>query len=159
MESEFRFEKERTEATVTLSDGRATRGYFFVARSSATHEGPERIKDVLNAEAGFFPFEVDEPGGSRTVLFNRSHVVMIALADEDEPRHDPGYDVATRRVVAMRLSTGVSVEGAVRVYRPQGRDRLSDYARGSEAFRYVEAPGRTLIVNVAHVLSLTERIE
>jgi hypothetical protein len=45
----------------------------------------------------------------------------------------------------------------VRVYRPEGRDRLSDWARQPEHFRYVETPDdTTLIINVAHIIEVSE---
>lgn len=157
--SEFRVEKARAEAVITLSDGTTARGCFFVAGSSATHEGPERVKDVLTGETGFFPFEVGDADGQRTALYNRMHVVMVKLTGDEEPRSDPGYEVATRRTVSVLLSNGERVSGAVRVYRPQGRDRLSDFARSPETFRYVEVPGGTVIVNVAHIIELIETIE
>jgi hypothetical protein len=44
----------------------------------------------------------------------------------------------------------------VSVYRPAGRDRLSDYARSDEIFRYVESGDCTVIVNSAHLVELGE---
>jgi hypothetical protein len=113
------------------------------------------VGDLLNSESGFFPFETDEAGGIRTVLCNRSQVLMVALADNEATR-DPGYEVATRRTVSMLLSNGQRVAGAVRVYRPVGRDRLSDWARQPETFRYVETDEATLLVNAAHIIDVSE---
>ena len=154
--SEFRVEKARRPAVVALANGSTIAGFFFVSGSSATHLGPERVADVLNAEDGFFPFEVEESGGARTVLLNRAQVRTVALEGHDEARRDPGYEVATERTVSMLLSDGRRVEGRVRVYRPQGRDRLSDWARAPEAFRYLETADATLIVNVAHIIEVFE---
>src|SRR5262249_694535 len=67
--SQFRVEKHRAEAELTLSSGESRRGCFFLALSSASHAGPERVKDVLNFEPGFLPFETAEP--VETVLVNR----------------------------------------------------------------------------------------
>ncbi|MFI5179098.1 MAG: hypothetical protein ACHQO8_11065 [Vicinamibacterales bacterium] len=156
--SEFRVEKTRSLAVLTLSNGETVRGCFFVAGASARSAGPERVCDVLNAEPGFFPFEVRDDAGTRTVLYNRGQIVVVEVEDR-EARRDPGYDVATRRVVSVRLSTGLRVVGAVRVYRPEGRDRLSDWARQADQFRYVETDDTTLIVNVAHVIEVSEATE
>ena len=155
--SEFRIEKARNDGTLLLSSGAAVHGSFFVAGSSATHAGPERIKDVLNAEPGFFPFEVLSPDGAKqTSLFNRDHVVYVELQGNPEATLDPGYDVATRRTVSMLFSNSTRLHGVVSVYRPQGRDRLSDFARSSEQFRYLEAPNVTYLVNVRHLIELVE---
>ncbi len=154
-QSEYRVEKQRAPAILTLSSGQTRHGCFFVAGGSARHAGPERVGELLNADDGFFPFEVDEPGGPRAVLFQRDHVVMAVLS-ENEASREPGYSVATRRVVSLLLSNGRRVVGAVRVYRPEGRDRLSDWAHYGERFRYVETAGETIVVNVDHVVEAQE---
>lgn len=152
--SEFRFEKQRVSATLTLAPGTSVNGSFFVATRTSNHEGAERIGDLLNAQTGFFPFELRD---GTTVLFNRAHLVAVALdAGISEAEREPGYDVATHRNVGMLLSTGMRIRGRVAVYAPQGRDRLSDYARSSEAFRYVVTQKNTLIINAAHIVELTE---
>ena len=46
--------------------------------------------------------------------------------------------------------------GVVRVYRPEGRDRLSDWARNADIFRYIETGETTLLVNIAHVIEVSE---
>jgi hypothetical protein len=56
----------------------------------------------------------------------------------------------------MALSNGTTLAGCVRVYRPQGRDRLSDYTRTPEVFRYLEAADGIYIVNLRHVVQLLE---
>lgn len=156
--SEFRVEKTRIDALVTLSNGETTPGQFFVAQASARYPGTERVGELLNAETGFFPFETRGPRGPRTVLYNRGNVVMVALADNEASR-DPGYDVATKRFVSVLLSNGRRVTGSVRVYRPEGRDRLSDWARHADTFRYVETAEMTLLVNIAHVIEVSEASE
>ena len=158
--SEFRIEKRRAEAALTLTTGATVRGCFFLSGSSASHAGPERVGDLLNAETGFFPFELTAAGHAYTVLYNRSQIVQVALLEETiEAQLDPGYSVATERAVRIVLSNGSPVEGRVRVYCPSGRDRLSDYARAPEVFRYVETPGGTVIVNAHHIVELRETTE
>jgi hypothetical protein len=154
--SQFRVEKRRAGAEITLATGAIVHGTFFLCGSSATHAGPERVADLLNAEAGFFPFET-AGGDADTILINRAHVIAVRLLERaNEPELDPGYIVATERHVAMLLSNGATLTGSVRVYRPQGRDRLSDYARSSDAFRYLENAEGTFVVNSAHIVNLSE---
>ena len=155
--SEYRVEKHRAEAELTLSSGGLLQGWFFLAGSSATHAGPERVADVLNAESGFFPFEVPAGATPDTVLINRPQLISVRLLDETtEAQRDPGYEVATVRHVEMLLSNGEMLSGTVRVYRPQGRDRLSDYARSADRFRYLENADGTFVVNSAHIVQLRE---
>jgi hypothetical protein len=153
--SEFRFEKRRTEAVVTLVSGETARGWFFTAAGTSRHEGPERIGDLLNQEAGFFPFEIQAGESKRTVLYNRAHLITVHVFDEEASR-EPGYGVATRRTVSILLTNGKRVNGSVRVYRPEGRDRLSDWTRQPETFRYIETDSATFIVNAAHIVAVTE---
>ena len=151
--SEFWVEKRREAADVTLVTGATLAGVFFLAGSSQLHAGPERVGDVLNFEPGFFPFECN----GETSLINRSHVLKVILPPQMiEAELDAGYDVGKRRHVRILLTTGESITGHVVVSRPYGHDRLSDYAQAYERFRYVELPDRTLLVNSAHVVALTE---
>ena len=93
---------------------------------------------------------------ARTALINRTQVLTVTLA-ESEAGQDPGYDVATPRVAAIHLSDGRRVVGTVRVYEPEGRDRLSDWARNNpDQFRYVDSEQLSLIVNMAHVVKVSE---
>jgi hypothetical protein len=151
--SEFRIEKRREPAEVTLVTGATVSGVFFLAGSSQVHSGPERVGDVLNIDAGFFPFE----SNGETSLINRAHVLKVMLPPQMiEAQLDAGYDVATRRLVKVLLTTGEVVTGHVVVFCPPGRDRLSDYAHIDERFRYVELADRTLLINSAHIVALTE---
>lgn len=148
-------EKEHVDALITLANGDSAPGHFVVARASAHTTGPERVGELLNAEPGFFPFETLDGHGARTVLYNRRQVIVVALAD-NEARRDPGYDVATERFVSVLLSNGDRVAGSVRVYCPEGRDRLSDWARHVDTFRYIEMGETTLLINIAHVIEVSE---
>jgi len=153
--SEFRVQKRREAAELTLTTGAMMAGFFFLSGASAAHAGPERVGDLLNHEPGFFPFEA---GTGETALVNRAHVLKVTLpAPVIEAQLDAGYDVATRRVVTMLLTSGESLTGTVMVYSPPGRDRLSDYcADVAERFRYLEQPDRTLLINAAHIVALSE---
>lgn len=152
--SEYRVEKKRATAELTLTTGATVRGCFFLWDSSQSHAGPERVGDLLNEQTGFFPFELED---GPTVLFNRSQIVKVRLpGNSGEPRLEPGYEVATRRIVSILLSTGDRIAGTVSVFRPAGRDRLSDYARSEEAFRYVETEEQTWIVNSFHLVEIRE---
>ncbi len=143
----------RAVAELTLTTGARVKGCFFLWASSQSHTGPERVGDLLNEQAGFFPFELEN---GDTALYNRAHIVFVRMPAGIEPQLEPGYEVATRRMVSMLLSTGDLIAGEVSVYCPAGRDRLSDYARSDEMFRYVETRDHTLIVNSVHMVELRE---
>lgn len=152
--SEFRVEKLRVPAQLTLASGETVAGTFFVAGSAPAHAGPERVGDLLNDQPGFFPFERAD---GTTALYNRAQLVMAVLGPRAaEASSDAGFDVAKKLHVTLLLSTGERVSGTVPVYRPSGRDRLSDYAQMAEPFRYLLTPDREMLVNAAHVVELRE---
>ena len=91
--SEFRVEKSRAKATLILSNGMSVHGSFFISGDSRTHAGPESVRDLLNSETGFFPFDACRFEETTTILYNRDHLVFIELKDKGEPCRDPGYDV------------------------------------------------------------------
>src|SRR3954468_4518366 len=100
--SEFRVEKQHADAILTLVGGMSVSGHFFLAQASPTSPGRERVGELLNSESGFFPFENDQ---RKTVLYNRDHVVIVRLA-ENEAQLDPAYAVATTRTIEISLSDG-----------------------------------------------------
>ena len=152
--SEFRFQKERVPATLMMAPGTSVRGSFFVAGHTSMHDGRERVGDVLNGAQGFFPFELRD---GNTVLYNRAHIVAVALdSPVSEAGQDSGYEVAHKCHVGMVLSTGMRVRGLVAVYTAPGHERLSDYARTPEMFRYLVTAKNTLLVNTAHIVELME---
>jgi hypothetical protein len=153
--SGYHVQKGRSRATITLSTGDVVRGSFFVAATSSLGSVPERVADILNAEDGFLPFEVESDGGTRSILYNRAGIVTISLSD-NEAGDVTGYDVATRCDIAVRLVDGRQLFGTVRIYRPEGRDRLSDWARAPERFRYLETDDATVLINLAHVIEISE---
>ena len=152
--SEFRVEKRREAADVTLVTGATLSGVFFLAGSSQLHTGPERVGDVMNFEPGFFPFECRRRN----------------LADQSRARAEGGAAAADDRGAArcrLRRRDAASRQGPADDRRerspatwsssvPPGHDRLSDYAQIDERFRYVELADRTLLINSAHIVALTE---
>jgi hypothetical protein len=153
--SAFRYEKRRAEAVVTLVSGETAKGCFFLGAGTSRHEGVESIGDLLNSETAFFPFEIQAGETKWTVLYNRAHLITVHVF-EPEAGREPGYAVARRWNVSVLLTNGKRINGVVRVYQPEGRDRLSDWTRQIDAFRYIETDNATYIVNAAHVVAVTE---
>ena len=119
--SEYRVEKRREPAQLTLVTGVTLSGVFFLAGSSQVHTGPERIGDVLNLEPGFFPFECD----GETSLINRAHVLKVALpAQMIEAELDAGLDriwTTMRDCIAHGLVTEGQLPGGLNVKRRAAR--------------------------------------
>lgn len=148
-------DKRRVEATLSLTTGRTIRGSFFLADTTMLGDGPERVDDLLNTTTGFFPFERVDGDHRGVVLYNTTHVALITLFG-NEAREVPGYEVARVRRVALILSNGDRVSGDIRVYAPEGRNRVSDWSHEPAAFRYLETAHGTLLVNIHHVVEIIE---
>ena len=153
--SDLRIQKRRSEAGVRLTTGQMWHGNFFTSSGSPLHAGAERIGDLLNAENGFLPFERRDEDGLQTMILNRAHVVAVAVS-RDEPSQEPGYGMARRQAVSMLLSTGLRVTWSIRVYQPEGHNRLSDWSRSRDAFLYLETDAMALLVNRAHIVEISE---
>jgi hypothetical protein len=155
--SEYRIEKSHAQATLLLSTGEVVRGHFFLGVGPGG-EGLELVGQLLNSATSFALFEQMDSGVARTVLYNLTHVVLVTLAG-NEARREPGYEVARRHVVSLLLSTSQRIVGVVHASLPSGHDRVSDWARDGAIFRYVETDDATVIVNVQHVIAITESKE
>lgn len=153
--SPFRMDKRRIEATLTLTSGQTVRGSFFLADTTVVGDGPERVDDLLNHTTGFFPFERLDGDRRLVVLFSIAHVAVVTLYGH-EAREVPGYEVARVRRVALHLVNDERVTGLVRVYLPDGRNRVSDWSHEPAVFRYLETDHGTLLVNIHHVVEITE---
>jgi hypothetical protein len=149
----LQFEKHRAFARILLTNGEWRDGCLFVAGASAWHDGPERVGELLETNQGFLPLE--SPAGAGTVLINPGHILMVELA-EDEARSDSGYVVARRQPVSLLLSSGQRIAGVVRVHRPEGHDRLSDWTRQPGRFRYFETTSGTCLLNASHIVEVSE---
>ena len=70
-------------------------------------------------------------------MYNRQHVVMVALAD-NEARRDPGYDVAPERFVSVLLSNGGArhrIDPRLSSGRPRSPERLGASCRRIPVYR------------------------
>ena len=62
--SEFRYEKHRADAVVTLVTNENIKGCFFTAAGSARRDGAERIGDLLNSETRSTTTATDRPSST-----------------------------------------------------------------------------------------------
>lgn len=155
--SELRIEKRRVTVTVTLTAGQQFTGSLFLSAQAASHAGPERLLDLLNAESGYIPFElVSDVGQRQTLLLNRAHLSLVcAQSAQDDLEDSPGYRATAPKTVRLLLANGEQLTGVFRVERPAGRDRLSDGVSQGQGFRYLETENGVLAVNLAHVVHIT----
>lgn len=153
--SQYRMDKRRVDAVLSLTTGLTVHGSFFLADRTVVGDGPERLDDLLNTTTGFFPFERVEQGQRQVVLYSAAHLALVTLRGQ-EAREVPGYEVARVRHVALILSNGQRVAGQIRVYQPEGRNRVSDWTREPAVFRFLESAQGTLLININHVVEIIE---
>lgn len=150
--SDFYIEKRRVSVRLVLAGGTSVAGDVFLSHSTDTHTGPEWVGDMLNRDRGFFPCEV---AGERIILFNRAHVLVVWLVEPElDQSLDPSYSIANRQAVTLSLTNGEKLGGDLHVALPEGRNRISDFSRTDEQFRYFETPDGTCIVNFDHVVEI-----
>jgi hypothetical protein len=160
--SAYHLDKRRVGARITLTNGNVVRGDLYLAHTTPSGAGPELVGDMLNAERGFFPLGIaDSSGGpTRTALYNRAHVLVVRLVEEElELSFDASYAIAPRRSVALSLENGERLFGVLHVVMPDGRTRVSDYARTEDRFRYLETSDGTCVVNFDHVVEIAPDYE
>lgn len=153
--SPFRMDKRRIEARLTLTTGSTVEGSFFLGDTTVAGDGPERVDTLLNHATGFLPFERAQDGQRQVVLQSVDHIALVTLF-HGEAQEVPGYEVARVRAVALQLSNGARVSGHIRVYQPDGRNRVSDWSQEPSAFRYLETEQGTMLVNINHVVEIIE---
>ena len=141
---------------MTLVSGEVARGSFFTAGDTTRHEGGERIADLLNSETGFFPFEVE---GDQRAADGPVQSIPPDLGGDFRQRGGAGPWVRRGRRAGRCRSccrTGAGSTRSCASPGPTGRDRLSDWTRQPEVFRYIESGDGDFIVNAAHIVAVTE---
>src|SRR5689334_19013442 len=121
----FRVEKLRRAVHVVLADGRRLDGELFLAEGTKAHIGPEEPIDLLNEDAPFFPFFLNE---QEVLLLAKSQVsrVETAAADGEETADIP--DGAT--AVEIALLDGATISGFVPLEKRGEQTRLLDFLNG-----------------------------
>ena len=150
--SQFRVEKRRAEAELTLATGATLHGSFFLAASTPTQVGPERVADLLNAETGFFPFDsvvVPRPERSSSTARTSSPCGCSSRSRKRSSRPDTGRDGAPRRDDACQRHAARGVGARLLSEGTRPVERLGAIRR---VFRYLETARHTFIVNTAHVV-------
>ena len=120
--SEYRIDKTRTAALLTLAGPRTVAGDLFVQPYTSRRSGPELPQDILNNSDAFFPFALES---GETVMISKDHLVEAhvetnGLADELAAAGMPAAKVE------LSLSGGVSRVGTLYLEAPRERPRLLD---------------------------------
>lgn|SRR5690242_11082727 len=121
----FRVEKLRRAAHVVLTDGRRLDGDLFLADRTKARSGPEEPIDLLNEDAPFFPFFLNE---QEVLLVAKSQVSRVETAAIDG---EPSGDVPDGAMaVEICLLDGNTISGFVPLEKRGEQTRLLDFLNG-----------------------------
>jgi hypothetical protein len=157
MAEEFHLQTRALGVEVVLNNSTVLKGRVFLHSVAERHGGVEKVEDVLNAPAQFFPLSVRE-SGERTLLINKAQVLFIKV-----PTEPHRVEIGERRAsasavqVSVDLVHGAPLQGVVYLAQPPGRDRTLDGLNQSDAFLCLVQDAAFLYVNLRNVVSVRER--
>src|SRR5213082_2286369 len=121
----FRVEKLLRAVHVVLTDGRRLDGELFLAERTRAHTGPEEPIDLLNEDAPFFPFFLNE---QEVLLVAKQHVSRVETA---APDGDPSSEMPDGAMaVEITLIDGSAISGVVPLEKRGEQTRLLDFLNG-----------------------------
>ena len=121
----FRVEKLRRAVRVVLTDGRRLDGDVFLAERTRIRAEPQEPIDMLNEEAPFFPFFLNE---QEVLLVAKDQVTRVETA---APDGDPSAEMPDGALaVEITLIDGSSISGFVPLEKRGEQPRLLDFLNG-----------------------------
>jgi hypothetical protein len=121
----FRVEKLRRAVRVVLTDGRRLDGDVFLAERTRIRAEPQEPIDLLNEDAPFFPFFLNE---QEMLLVAKAHVTRVETAATDS---DPSAEMPDGAMaVEITLIDGSTISGFVPLEKRGEQTRLLDFLNG-----------------------------
>jgi hypothetical protein len=149
---EYFIEKRRLPVELELVSGTRLSGDLFIQSS---WRGPSVLEDApeyMNAQEEFFPLQTSD---GATQLIARRHVVVLKVASTES--REGGILLGDPVRVAVQLSTGSRVAGTLLIEPLTAHTRVLDFLNYThEPFLTLHDPEGDLVVNRAHILSISE---
>jgi hypothetical protein len=153
MSDELTVPKRRVQVEVLIPGGGARQVIVFLAEFAQTHSGPERLSDLLNAQAEFVP-ALDV--ATDTMMFLGRHSIAAArVAHEWELGEQP--EEGAQHEVEIALTDGTPLRGSVFFLLPHARSRLLDYLNDAQPFVRLAEPEKIALINKRHIARVTPR--
>jgi hypothetical protein len=121
----FRVEKLRRAVRVVLTDGRRLDGDVFLAERTKSRAEPQEPVDLLNEDAPFFPFFLNE---QEVLLVAKEQVTRVETAAPDGETSADMPDGAM--AVEITLIDGSTISGFVPLEKRGEQTRLLDFLNG-----------------------------
>ncbi len=148
-QEELRVPKQRTAVEVLLPGGEWRKYTVFLAASSATREGPERVSDLLAADAEFFP--AAEENGGRMTMLSRSAIAAIRVEPWAEVSAQPSSLLQLEHAIEVTLVSGLTLRGLLCFAAPSDHARVVDHLNAAPQFFALQEAAAVALVNKRHV--------
>ena len=145
--------KIRAAAWMSEQGEEAIEGYFSLAPQAQFHRGPETLLERLNSPDRVIPFTRREDDG--TLLLNRLEIEWV-LPERNMPQDlvcPQTYQVTREERVRLRLKSGETMVGLLRMELPEWFNRASDFMNSPEHFFPLVTERGMVLVNKLCVLS------
>jgi hypothetical protein len=131
----------------------AIEGFFALTPQAQFHNGPETLLERLNSPDRVIPFQRREDDG--VLLLNRLEIewVLPAPTMPQELVCPANYRVTREERVRLRLKSGETMIGLLRMELPEWFNRASDFLNSPEHFFPLVTEQGIMLVNKLCVLS------
>lgn len=150
-----RIEKNKEEIELFLVGQDPLKGFVFLDRNCPSHEGPERVLDLLRSREPFFPFETD----TGTLMLVRKTAVRklsVGANYELEIIQSYGKKAIIYRDVEIVLTDGTHEKGILLIDYKENFSRPLDQANRSRGFLLCKRETRALIIGEEHITAIIE---
>jgi hypothetical protein len=145
--------KLRAVAWVSDHGEEAIEGCFALTPQAQFHDGPETLLERLNSPDRVIPFERKDDRG--VLLLNRLEIEWVRPASTmaSELICPPTYQVTREERVSLRLRSGETMVGLLRMELPEWYNRASDFLNSPEHFFPLITEEGVVLVNKLCVMS------
>ena len=142
----------RVAVEIYTHSGEQFSGGLFVTEAPYHTDRVEDLKQVLNDQRMFLPFDADEHATNCHIV-NKSHVTRIRLEGRPEDLLVEGAEARPEgKACQLRLIDGTAIEGEVAVDTPWSLSRLVDKFNQAEQFVLVVTQDSVEFVQLRHVI-------
>jgi hypothetical protein len=160
----YRIPKLPITVVIGLEGGETLEGQLHLLPVAETHDGRERIVEMLARPRAFFPLT----GHNDARLVNKDRIVTVSVADPldagwvdrdeevllDGPGAEEYPEVRLEARVAGIDGGPRTFRGTVRIIRPPGQQRVMDYLNDDRPFFALKLDNTILLINKKYLLDV-----
>jgi hypothetical protein len=160
----YRIPKLPVNVVIGMEGGESLEGQLHLLPVAETHDGRERIVEMLARPRRFFPLT----GRNDARLVNKDRIVTVTVADpldagwvdrdEESLLDGPGseeYPEVRMECRVIGIDDGPrTFRGAVRIIRPPGQQRVMDFLNDERPFFPLKIDNEILLINKKYLLDV-----